>query len=187
MSGLGVDDFPAFFEAVHGCSAFPWQERLARKVVGSGEWPPLLDLPTASGKTATIDVAVFHLACESRKAAERSAPMRILFVIDRRIVVDEAFGRARRIAEKLRSGTDGVLLKVKQRLSQLSGDLSRPLDLVRLRGGVPQERDWARSPAQPLVAVSTVDQVGSRLLFRGYGVSPRMWPVDAALVGTDAL
>ena len=187
MNTPSVEDFPGFFEAVHGYSPFPWQERLAREVVGTGKWPPLLDLLTASGKTATINVAVFHLACESGRGAERSAPMRILFVIDRRIVVDEAFGRARRIAEKLRSGTDGVLLKVKQRLSQLSGDLSRPLDLVRLRGGVPQERDWARSPAQPLVAVSTVDQVGSRLLFRGYGVSPRMWPVDAALVGTDAL
>lgn len=187
MKALGVQDFPAFFKAVHGYAPFPWQQRLAQQVVETGSWPPLLDLPTASGKTAAIDVAVFHLACEAAGAAERNAPMRILFVIDRRIVVDEAFRRARKIADSLRGATGGVLRTVKQRLAELSGDPARPLDVVRLRGGVPQERDWARSPAQPLVAVSTVDQVGSRLLFRGYGVSTRMWPVHAGLVGADAL
>ena len=187
MTALGIDEFSAFFRAVHGHGPFPWQERLARQVLGTGQWPALLDLPTAAGKTAAIDIAVFHLAYEAEKGPNRKAPMRILFVVDRRIVVDEAFRRAHKIAGALRGPTGGVLLKVSERLAQLSGDGSRPLDVVRLRGGVPQERDWARSPAQPLVAVSTVDQVGSRLLFRGYGVSPRMRPVHAGLVGADAL
>jgi len=187
MTPLGTDDFRPFFSAVHAHEPFPWQERLARQVLETGHWPGLLDLPTAAGKTAAIDIAVFHLAYEAEKGPDRKAPMRILFVVDRRIVVDEAFRRAHKIAEALLGATSGALLEVKERLAQLSGDASRPLDVVRLRGGVPQERDWARSPAQPLVAVSTVDQVGSRLLFRGYGVSPRMRPVHAGLVGADAL
>ena len=187
MNQLGPDRFPAFFEAVHGQPPFPWQVRLARQVVETGRWPSLLDLPTGTGKTAAIDVAVFHLGCQADRGPARTAPLRILFVIDRRIVVDAAFERAKKIEEALRTPRDEVVAKVAQRLSFLSGDPEHPLDVVRLRGGVPQERDWARSPAQPLVAASTVDQVGSRLLFRGYGVSSKMGPVHAGLVGADAL
>lgn len=187
MTELTPDAFVDFFAAVHGQPPFQWQVRLARQVVTTGRWPSHLDLPTGSGKTAALDVAIFHLACEAGKGPARRAPVRILFVVDRRIVVDAAFDRAQKIAAKLREARDGVLRLVAERLQRLAGPDAPPLDVVRLRGGIPQERDWVRSPAQPLIAVSTVDQVGSRLLFRGYGVSPRMWPVHAGLVGADAL
>ena len=187
MKNLTVNDFQIFFRAIHAVEPFPWQTELAKEVLKKGRWPSLLDLPTGAGKTAAIDIAVFHLAFEAENGHKRRAPLRILFVIDRRIVVDAAFERAKKIAAALRSSKDGMVRAVAQRLSILSGDQDHPLDVVRLRGGVPQERDWARSPAQPLVVVSTVDQAGSRLLFRGYGVSPKMLPVHAGLVGTDAL
>jgi CRISPR-associated endonuclease/helicase Cas3 len=91
MSPLTVDDFPAFFHAVHGVDPFPWQERPTRHVAAKA-WPKALDIPTGCGKTAAIDVAVFTMALEADHPIDkRQAPVRIAFVVDRRLVVDDAY------------------------------------------------------------------------------------------------
>lgn len=183
-NALRSEDFTPFFEEVHHCTPFPWQRRLAAQVVRDGEWPDLLDLPTGSGKTAALDIAVFHLALEADRGAERRAPVRIVLAVDRRLVVDDAFARAKKIAAALRDPVGPVTQLVAERLKMLSyeGD---PLLVRRLRGGIPLEDDWARTPVQPTILCSTVDQVGSRLLFRGYGVSNRTKPIHAGLLGSD--
>jgi CRISPR-associated endonuclease/helicase Cas3 len=192
--------FSTFFEAVHGPEPFPWQRKLAERVVSEG-WPRVLDVPTGAGKTAAIDIAVFHLALEAfaqgaNAEARREAPRRIFFIVDRRLVVDDAHARARKIADALNSATAGILKDMADALREFQGTApgsrrswggDKVLRVARLRGAAPRDPDWLRTPSQPTVVVSTVDQIGSRLLFRGYGVSDTMKSLHAGLVGADAL
>lgn len=188
---LGPGDFPHYFRAVHDHDPFPWQQALIDLLAEDDAWPPVLDLPTGAGKTAALDIAVFHLAL--RADAPRKAALRIALVVDRRLVVDDAFARAERIAGALdtpptdEKNGSAVVREVAYRLQLLAGDDAPPLVARKLRGGAPLEHDWARTPTQPTIVCSTVDQVGSRLLFRGYGVSNRMRPVHAGLLGSDSL
>ena len=174
---------------VHG--PFPWQQALVNELEEKNEWREVLDLPTGSGKTAALDAAVFHLAL--RHESPQESALRVALVVDRRLVVDDAHARAKKIAEVLahpeRVPAAGrpVVAEVARRLQELAGVGEPPLVAQRLRGGAPLEHDWARTPTQPTILCSTVDQVGSRLLFRGYGVSDRMKPVHAGLLGVDTL
>jgi len=193
---LSIDDFESFFAAIYGYEPFPWQSRLARLVFEKG-WPECTDLPTASGKTATIDVAVFVLACQSNLPAERrTVGRRIFFAVNRRVIVDEAFDRAKKLAKLLYDQpnalkNDAILKKVADALRSVNENgndaKTPPLDAVQLRGGICRDNAWARSLTQPMVICTTADQLGSRILFRGYGVSDSMKPVHAALCACDSL
>ena len=127
-----------------------------------------------------LDTAVFTMV-----ARPDVSPRRIVFVIDRRIVVDQVVERAQQIRRQIEAGETGVLRSVRDCLAEISGGES--LGVAALRGGIPIDREWTDRPDQPWVVVSTVDQFGSRLLFRGYGVTQRMRPINAGLAGNDCL
>lgn len=194
---MTVPDFPTFFDAVwrdEGADEpflpFPWQQELAARVGERGEWPALLDIPTGAGKTTAIDIALWALAKDPDVA-----PRRIVYVVDRRLIVDQVGARVRRIRARLtepqRSHDPASLVAVANRFRSLFGSdgdgTGPPVRSVELRGGTAVDPGWITRPDAPLVIVSTVDQVGSRLLHRGYGVSQGMRPIHAGLVGNDAL
>jgi len=192
---LLADDFADFFRAVHSTEQeqkepFEWQQRLVRQVLGNGRWPDVIRIPTGCGKTAVLDLALFELALQAYRSPEkRTAPRRVCFVIDRRLVVDEVTehaGRIRRALQEAESGSGSEVVKaVAARLALLGPEGAPPLRLVRLRGGVYRDDGWAADPLTPTIIISTVDQIGSRLLFRGYGVSRRNLTVHAGLLAFD--
>lgn len=182
-------EFEEFFLEAWGVRPFNWQVDLAEEVVAEGGWPDVIDLPTGAGKTSVLDIAVFTLAHHPARMQRR-----IAFVVDRRTIVDQTARRAFDLADRLssaeRAGRDTALGRVARSLAALSGT-GVPLDTGRLRGGAAAPpigpSEWLRWPDQPAVIVSTVDQFGSRMLFRGYGVSPGMRSVHAGLTGMDTL
>jgi CRISPR-associated endonuclease/helicase Cas3 len=195
MNELHAEQFEEFFRALYGKPLFPWQRRLANQVC-TGNWPTAIALPTASGKTTCIDIAIFALACQATWPVTRhTAPRRVFFVVDRRVIVDEAYERARNLSNALYQAQGGILKEVADALHHVAGhslnapetDGERPLACFQLRGGVYRDDAWARTPTQPTVIASTVDQIGSRLLFRTYGRSHKAWPLHAGLAANDSL
>lgn len=177
--------FTDFYIAIHGRNPFHWQEDLADRVLKDVKWPEKISVPTASGKTSILDVAVFTLAKQAESGSARTVPMRTLFVVDRRMVVDDVTKHALKIRDAINESKDEVTEWAKAQLMRYGARW--PLVVSTLRGGMYRSSTWVEEPNQPLICVSTVDQIGSRLLFRGYGVSPSRRPVDAGLTGNDSL
>ena len=185
--------FTEFYRAINRRDPFPWQARLANRVARKEQWPPEIGVPTGLGKTACLDIAVWWLASQSDRAPERrTAPTRIWWVVNRRLLVDSTAEHARDVARALRdpssAGLDAagreVIERVAERLRSLWVDpAAPPLDVISLRGGIASRTPT--DPARPTVVLCTLPMYGSRLLFRGYGSSRRS--VDAAMAGTDSL
>ncbi|AYH45780.1 type I-U CRISPR-associated helicase/endonuclease Cas3 [Azoarcus sp. DN11] len=165
-------NFREFVHAIHGRDPFPWQERAAEALC-TGTAIDAICVPTGTGKTSMLDAAIFAMA-------HGRDWRRIVYTVDRRLVVDSVSAHAQRIADAL-AGNDSPAVRA------VAAVIGNRLRVVRLRGGVPLDDEWALHPEEPAILVSTVDQAGSRLLFRGYGVSPKQAPIHAALVGHRAL
>lgn len=166
------DKFTRWFESLTGHDPMPWQKDLYARFM-DGKFPAAVDIPTGLGKTAAMTIWLVALACGAK------VPRRLVYVVDRRAVVDQATDEAMRLRDGVNN--DRALKNV----LGLREDQALPIST--LRGRHVDNREWLDDPAAPAIIVGTVDMIGSRLLFEGYGVSRKMRPYHAGLLGADAL
>lgn len=153
------EDFDDEFHALTGWRPLRWHQRLFHRFLRPEHpIPSSIDLPTGLGKTSVMPI--WYLA----RRAGACLPRRLVYVVDRRAVVDQATTEAEKILRR-----------------------DPQLAISTLRGRHADRGDWLRNPAAEAIVVGTVDMIGSRLLFSGYGVSRRMRPYHAGLLGADSL
>ena len=159
-------DFNDKFQRLTGNGPFPWQEELFRRLrQGVSGIPSRCDIPTGLGKTAVI--ACWLLAREENP----QLPRRLVYVVNRRTVVDQTTTEVERIRKNL------------PHIGKSEDDLA----ISTLRGQFADNREWSADPSKPAVICGTVDMIGSRLLFSGYGVGFKGRPLHAGFLGQDSL
>lgn len=156
-------EFQEQFKALTGRKPLSWQVRLYEQHFAKGleHLPKVIDLPTGLGKTMVM--AIWLIA---RANHQDKVPTRLIYVVDRRTVVDQA--------------------------TELAEDLQRnfgkdKLAISTLRGQMADNREWSRDPSRPAIIIGTVDLIGSALLFSGYRSSYIRRPLEAGLLGQDSL
>jgi CRISPR-associated endonuclease/helicase Cas3 len=172
--------FRSNFAGLTGTPPFPWQEELYLRFFSQGKFPSSCNLPTGLGKTSVVAIWLIALAHYPEKS-----PRRLVYAVNRRTVVDQTTNEVARLRGKLEAA---CLFEPLSRLCALplrEGDV--PLAISTLRGQFADNREWSADPARPAVVVGTVDMIGSRLLFSGYGVGFKAKPLHAAFLGQEVL
>lgn len=170
--------FDADFTLLAGYSPFPWQRALYERFVAS-DFPKACDLPTGLGKTSVIALWLLALAKNPK------LPRRLVYVVNRRTVVDQSTAEAERLRKQLVTPSAQHLSDALQALAAVEAE--HVLAISTLRGEFADNGAWRRDPSRPAIIVGTVDMIGSRLLFSGYGCGFRSRPLHAGFLGQDAL
>lgn len=178
--------FDEFFAEVWGFRPYRWQ-REAADALTQGRWYEALCRGTGQGKTAFLTIYYYALGRQCLSDKPRTLPIRIVPVVQQRLVVDHWQEHAKRLAERLETGGPAART-VAEAVTRRLG-CSKPLELRVLRGGLDWDDrlSWGRMPEphQPAVLSATPDQFGSRLLGAGYGISNRMRRIHSGLLAVD--
>lgn len=180
--------FAKRFKALTGNAPFPWQESLFSSFL-EGTFPDNASLPTGTGKTSIMAIWLLALAEKSSvNSRQNSIPRRLIWVVNRRVVVDQATNEAEDIRRRINDQAIVELEPIRSALKKLSGETSGEiLGISTLRGQFEDNAEWRGDPSRPAVIVGTVDMIGSRLLFSGYGTGFKSKPLHAGFLGQDVL
>jgi CRISPR-associated endonuclease/helicase Cas3 len=183
-------DFGKCFRQLTGNDPFDWQRRLFQKFI-NGDFPDACDVPTGLGKTSVMAIWLIALAYLLKERA-RKIPLRLVYVVDRRVIVGQATAEAENLLKKLNEALSDEsnplhLLAQTFRAASMKGQESM-IALSTLRGQKADNREWCLDPSRPAIIIGTVDMIGSRLLFTGYGkVGINHRSLQAGLLGQDSL
>lgn len=172
-------DFSKVFAALTGTPPFPWQSALYVDFI-SGRFHSLVNLPTGLGKTSIVAVWLCALATKPQ-----NTPRRLVYVVNRRTVVDQTTSEVERWGKNLEAA--GIESTFSPLCAVPLAKNESPLAISTLRGQFADNRAWSADPARPAVIIGTVDMIGSRLLFSGYGTGFKTRPHHAGFLGQDAL
>lgn len=164
MTTLSATDwFITKFTAFEGNPPFPWQTSLFERFI-AGNVPTSCDIPTGLGKTKVI--LIWWLARQySLIATTAHITMRLVYLVNRRTIVDQATIEAEKIAKQYPD----------------------ELCVSTIRGQRADNENWKNNPDKPAIIVGTPDMIGSKLLFGGYGDGKYLRPIHAGIIGNDAL
>jgi len=175
-------EFSTIFSTLTGVQPFPWQVAFYERFI-KADFPESVTIPTGLGKTSIIAIWICSLAVRPE-----TTPRRLVYVVNRRTVVDQTTTEVEKWRTQLASTE---LLHLSNALASLSAipllPSESPLAISTLRGQFADNREWSADPARPAVIVGTVDMIGSRLLFNGYDSGFKTRPHHAGLLGQDTL
>lgn len=180
--------FSAAFQELLGFPPLKWQKRFFFRLA-EDRIPAACSLPTGLGKTSIIAIWLIALAyqAESDKGKVK-LPRRLFYVVNRRTVVDQATEICEQIRKKLESGSSEIVKRMSSALSSMAAVPGLPVvGISTLRGELADNEEWRLDPCRPAIVVGTIDMIGSKLLFSGYGDSYKVRAFHAGLIGQDAL
>lgn len=177
--------FREYFEKFFGFAPYPWQEAVFERII-KGDWPDTISAPTGSGKTALIVIWALAFAWSRLQPDPLCrVPRRLDWIVNNRVVVDQATDDANKLRHLLEALPDGDPVKNVFAACAVSG--GPLLAISTLRGQFEDNEEWKRDPSRPAIIIGTVDLIGSSLLFRGYREG-RYWRAsNAGLLGVDTL
>ena len=179
--------FATVFKELTDHLPLPWQSRLYDRLY-AGDIPSVCAIPTGLGKTMVIPIWLIALK-HQQAAGQGTLPRRLVYIINRRTVVDQATEVVEQILgrQDMLIGGDQVVDQATEVVEQIQKKWTDPPAVSTLRGELADNGEWRKDPSRPAIIVGTIDMVGSKLLFNGYGDGPYWRVHHAGLVGQDTL